>query len=395
MLQGQPAAFFQPFIDTATGRIAGVEALGRLRQADGSHASVGPLFADPSLATGDLLQLDRVLRDDALRRFAAAPDDWFLSLNLSPLWISQLEPGANLPSLSQLERSGIAPHRIVYEITEAAGDLPRLIEAVARYRAMGIRIAIDDFGSGYSQLDRVFDLQPDILKLDMRLFQAAARGGPRGDAVKALAQMAERTGCWLIAEGVETEAELDFALECGARYVQGFLFAEATAELAASEQYRERFAALRTRFVDAKLAQQTRMLELRQRLADFMLRLKPWAELGGPLSALPDPHEFPSLLRIYQCDRSGTQITPNLEWNGMFWRENRRYLNHNWSWRPYFYALLAEGWNERRLTLSTVYRDATTNQYCLTASQFMESGQRLLLIDLDASLLPGFASEGG
>lgn len=392
MFFGHPTAFFQPFIDTATGRIAGVEALGRLRQDDGSHTSVGPLFADPGTPTLDLLHLDRTLRDDALRRFASAPDDWFLSLNLSPRWISQLARGAELPSLAQLERSGIAPSRIVYEITEAAGDLPSLTQAVARYRELGIRIAIDDFGSGYSQLDRVLDLQPDILKLDMRLFQAAARGGTRGDAVKALAQMAEKTGCWLIAEGVETETELDFALECGARYVQGFLFAEATAELGTSDSHQQRFAALRSRFVDGKLAQQTRLLELRQQLADFVTQLRPWAEHGGPLSALPDPQAFPGLLRIYQCDRTGTQITPNLEWNGMFWRENRRYLNHNWSWRPYFYALLAEGWNERRLALSTVYRDATTNQYCLTASQFLESGQRLLLIDLDASQLPGFAN---
>ncbi len=245
MPSAQPSAFFQPFIDTATGRIAGVEALGRLRQADGSHTSVGPLFADPHTPTADLLHLDRTLREDALQRFASAPEDWFLSLNLSPRWISQVESGADLPSLVQLERSGVAPSRVVYEITEAAGDLPRLTEAVARYRERGIRIAIDDFGSGYSQLDRVLDLQPDILKLDMRLFQAAARGGPRGDAVKALAQMAEKTGCWLIAEGVETETELDFALECGSRYVQGFLFAQATYELSTSDRYQERFAALR------------------------------------------------------------------------------------------------------------------------------------------------------
>lgn len=71
----------------------------------------------------------------------------------------------------------------------------------------------------------------------------------------------------------------------------------------------------------------------------------------------------------------------------MFWQENRRYLNHNWSWRPYFYSLLAEGVDERRLNLSTTYRDATTNQYCMTAGQFIAQGQRLLLIDIDASLL--------
>ncbi|MDP0918943.1 EAL-associated domain-containing protein, partial [Klebsiella pneumoniae] len=61
------------------------------------------------------------------------------------------------------------------------------------------------------------------------------------------------------------------------------------------------------------------------------------------------------------------------------WQADSRYLGHNWSWRPYFYHLLAEGWEERRLTLSSTYRDATSNQYCLTAGQFFDNGQRLLL----------------
>ena len=92
MIDGQPLACFQPFIDTATGRIAGVEALGRLRQADGRLESVGPLFADPRTNAIILRRLDRQLRDDALRRLHEAPSDWFLSLNISPRWISRLRP---------------------------------------------------------------------------------------------------------------------------------------------------------------------------------------------------------------------------------------------------------------------------------------------------------------
>ena len=72
-LDGQPLACFQPFIDTATGRIAGVEALGRLRQADGQLASVGPLFADPRTNAVALRRLDRQLRDNALSRLHEAP----------------------------------------------------------------------------------------------------------------------------------------------------------------------------------------------------------------------------------------------------------------------------------------------------------------------------------
>ncbi|WP_247268220.1 MULTISPECIES: EAL domain-containing protein [Pseudomonas] len=385
MIDGQPLACFQPFIDTATGRIAGVEALGRLRQPDGQLASVGPLFADPRTPAIALRRLDRQIRDNALSRLHEAPAEWFLSLNMSPRWISRLRADQPLPSLKQMLRHGVDPQRIVFEITELGGNSQRLAEVVARYREAGARIAIDDFGAGYSQLDRVLALQPDILKLDMRLFQAAALGGPSSDVVKALAQMAEKTGCWIIAEGVETEAQLNFALECGSRYVQGFLFARAQEAFYPTDAFVQRFAELRQRYVRQKLAERGRLMQMRQQLGELMAILQSWAKAHAPLSALPQLEAFPWLLRFYQCDRHGTQLTPNLEWRNNGWVADNRYLGHNWSWRPYFYHLLAEGWEERRLTLSSTYRDATSNQYCLTAGQFFDNGERLLLIDIDAA----------
>ena len=385
MIDGQPLACFQPFIDTATGRIAGVEALGRLCQPDGQLASVGPLFADPRTPAVALRRLDRQIRDNALSRLHEAPAEWFLSLNMSPRWISRLRADQPLPSLKQMLRHGVDPQRIVFEITELGGNGQRLAEVVARYREAGARIAIDDFGAGYSQLDRVLALQPDILKLDMRLFQAAALGGPSSDVVKALAQMAEKTGCWIIAEGVETEAQLNFALECGSRYVQGFLFARAQEAFYPTDAFVQRFAELRQRYVRQKLAERGRLMQMRQQLGELMAILQSWAQAHAPLSALPQLEAFPWLLRFYQCDRHGTQLTPNLEWRNNGWVADNRYLGHNWSWRPYFYHLLAEGWEERRLTLSSTYRDATSNQYCLTAGQFFDNGERLLLIDIDAA----------
>ncbi|MFW9077719.1 EAL domain-containing protein [Pseudomonas sp. P2757] len=385
MIDGQPLACFQPFIDTATGRIAGVEALGRLRQADGQLTSVGPLFAVPHTPAIALRRLDRQIRDNALSRLHEAPPDWFLSLNISPRWISRLRADQDLPSLKQIARHGVDPQRIVFEITELGGNSQRLVEVVKRYRDAGARIAIDDFGAGYSQLDRVLALQPDILKLDMRLFQAAALGGPSSDVVKALAQMAEKTGCWIIAEGVETEAQLNFALECGSRYVQGFLFARAEEAFFSTDAFVPRFAELRQRYVKQKLAERGQLMSMRRQLGELMSILQTWAQARAPLSALPQLDAFPWLLRFYQCDRHGTQLTPNLEWRASGWIADNRYLGHNWSWRPYFYHLLAEGWEERRLTLSNTYRDATSNQYCLTAGQFFDNGERLLLIDIDAA----------
>lgn len=385
MIDGQPFAVFQPFVDTATGLIAGVEALARIKGEDGRLCSAGPLFADPKTNQSWLRRFDREVRERALACLHRAPDDWFLSLNISPRWISRLRPRQPLPSLKQLTRNAIDPGRVVFEITELSGANQRLLEAVRQYRAAGARIAVDDFGAGYSQLDRVLALQPDILKLDMRLFKDAARGGPSCEVVKALAQMAEKTGCWIIAEGVETPDELNFALECGARYVQGFLFAAGQPGFFATDAFVEHFAALRDRYVRGKLRERQRMIRLRQQLGELMARLRPWAEQQIPPEHLELGEAYPWLLRIYQCDRSGTQLTPNFDWQAGTWRADPSYLQHNWSWRPYFHQLLAEGLDERRLTLSPTYRDATTNQYCLTAGQFIANGNRLLLLDIDAA----------
>jgi EAL domain-containing protein (putative c-di-GMP-specific phosphodiesterase class I) len=385
VLSGQPIAVFQPFIDTATGRIAGVEALMRLRGEDGQLHSPGSLFANPQTPATQLRRLDRQVRDLALGAFHHAPADWFLSLNISPRWISRLRPGQALPSLKQLQRSGINAQRLVFEITELAGDSKRLPSVVAQYREAGARVAIDDFGAGYSQLDRVLALQPDILKLDMRLFQQAARGGHSGEIVKALATMAEKTGCWIIAEGVETEAQLHFALECGARYVQGYLFAKAEAQFFESDAFVARFAEFRDRYVREKLAERSNLIHLRQQLSELMCTLKQWASKGSLPERLPTLQTYPWLIRIFQCDRNGTQITSNFEWRNNAWHSDTRYIGHNWSWRPYFYQVLAEGLDERRLVLSGTYRDATTNKYCMTAGQFFDNAQRLLLIDIDAA----------
>lgn len=384
MLDGQPTVAFQPFIDTATGKIAGVEALARLRDSHGQLHSAGPLFSNPKTPLAGLRRLDRAIRQQALQRFHQAPAEWFLSLNISPRWVSRLRIGQPLPSLKQLQQSGIAAERVVFEITEQGGASQRLPAVVAAYREAGARVAIDDFGAGYSQLDRVLALQPDILKLDMRLFKAAAQGGPSEQIVKALAQMAERTGCWIIAEGVESEAELHFALECGARYVQGYLFAKPEIEFFNTDAFVERFAQLRNNYVTHKLHERAQLMQLREQLSLLMAELNAWAHNGASLERLPAPVAYPWLLRIFICDNQGTQLSPNHEWRNTGWHTDSRYVGHNWSWRPYFYQLLAENYDKQRLLVSSTYRDASSNQYCLTAGKFIDNNQ-LLLVDINAA----------
>jgi len=384
---GQPLPYFQPLVDTATGRIAGYEALARLRDDQGQVVSAGPLFTDPTVDPVDLLELDRSIRRMALEAFRDNPEG-FISINISPLWVSQLEPGKPLPSLQLLEEIGLPPEQVVFEITELQGNIHELKDAVRRYREAGIRIAIDDFGAGYSMLDRVLALEPDILKLDIQLFRQAASGnGNSGDFVKALALMAEKSGCWIIAEGVETEQELHFALECGARYVQGYLFAKPAENFLPANAVQARFSAMRDDFARNKLAERAQLLELRNALTLLFADLQHWLDQGGSPSDLPHPNAYPWLLRCFLCDAHGTQISPNYEWDANRWRADPRYLDHNWSWRPYFYQILAEAGQDSRVILSNRYRDATTNQYCMTSGLFIDNGRHLLLVDIDTALI--------
>ncbi|MFN3580195.1 MAG: EAL domain-containing protein, partial [Pseudomonas sp.] len=293
------------------------------------------------------------------------------------------------PSLQLLEEIGLPPEQVVFEITELQGSIHELKDAVRRYREAGIRIAIDDFGAGYSMLDRVLALEPDILKLDIQLFRQAANGSASsGDFIKALALMAEKSGCWIIAEGVETEQELHFALECGARYVQGYLFARPAESFLPANAVQASFARMRDDYAQSKLAERAKLMELRKSLSTLFVELQHWLAKGGKPTDLPSPSAYPWLLRCFLCDAHGTQISPNYEWSAdKQWQADPRYLDHNWSWRPYFYQILAEAGQDSRVILSNRYRDATTNQYCITSGLFIDDSRHLLLVDIDTALI--------
>src|SRR5690606_5684767 len=214
---------FQPIIDLVTGEIGGYEALARYRDEAGELRSAGALFHSPDFDRNALLQIDRHIRRSALEHFALHQDAGYVTINISPEWVERLKGDAS-PTIAMIDAAGIDPKRVVVEITEGQGELSQIQRVVAGYHRAGIRVAIDDFGAGASQLDRIEALKPDIIKLDMQLFKKASRGGLAADVTLAATRIAERIGCDIVCEGVETEEELHFGIECGARYIQGYIF---------------------------------------------------------------------------------------------------------------------------------------------------------------------------
>lgn len=162
----------------------------------------------------------------ALEEHGLLPEDSRLSLNVHR---KTLETGYDFfdPFFRTLRQLDIPPERIILEVTEhpEIGGSAELARNLTFFRDLGGSLAIDDLGQGQSNLRRVLDLSPDYLKLDRYVVQGVAHDSRRQAIVETCALLADRTGACLIAEGVETKADLDTLGELNVRHFQGYLLA--------------------------------------------------------------------------------------------------------------------------------------------------------------------------
>jgi EAL domain-containing protein (putative c-di-GMP-specific phosphodiesterase class I) len=204
---------FQPIVDLATAGIAGYEALSRFP----GTATPDVWFAAAAEA-GLGAELEALAISRALSRLPDLPPNTFMTVNVSPHLLNTPPVAAVLAAMPTLRR-------VVIELTEHSpvDDLAALREHTAALRGRGALIAIDDAGSGWSGLQQLAELRPQLVKLDRALVS-----GADSDPVKvALAEMVgaftSRIDAWLLAEGVETTGELAAFARLGVPLVQGWL----------------------------------------------------------------------------------------------------------------------------------------------------------------------------
>ena len=219
---------FQPLIEPASGRIVGAEALARSSIAADAHQ----LFAR-AFAGGLAERLSRLVQRKALRSasvWEGPLKDMGLSINILPADISR--PGYELWLIDEIGAAGIDPRRITVEITESAllADHQAVAERLARLREAGIRIAVDDFGTGYASLAYLISLPLDLIKVDRGLITDIVGGERDRIVVRALVHLARELDLKVVVEGVETTGQLALLAEWGCDLYQGFLGAGALTE---------------------------------------------------------------------------------------------------------------------------------------------------------------------
>lgn len=377
-------AYYQPIIAMDTRRIMGYEVLARAVKGE-SARSLGPFFADETVPDEDHIWVDRLLREQAFAKLGSTDNPPMLFINLKPSWIYRYEQSGELYTLSLLDKYGIDPGRIVIEITEQSfhGSMEVLRSVVDIYRRHGCQIAIDDVGSDFSSIDRIAQIQPNLLKIDIHMIKRSATHNGYFGMLRSFSDMAEQIGASLLVEGVETREDLARSIQAGARYVQGFMFAKAEPDFRRPDCFEPII-----------------VKELERHLLYHVVSEREWQkqaeQLAGIVNAAGSPEETdawverllpeldPLYIRVYLCNKDGIQLSSNYfrDYDGA-WRSEERFRGANWCWRPYFVPNLVQMNEDRRAIVSRAYTDLDSHAWIRTISVLVGPGLILFADMLD------------
>jgi diguanylate cyclase (GGDEF)-like protein/PAS domain S-box-containing protein len=226
-------AFFQPIIEVESGRVVGYEALMRLVHPERGIVPPAELIAVAE-ETGAINRLGGRVLEKALGNLARLSEatgdhDIYLAVNFSPL---QFDPSLPVRLAALTTEYGIAPKRIVIEITEATllHDNPQILTILDEFNRFGYRLALDDFGTGYSSLSYLNRFPVDIVKIDQSFIRALADENQElrhksRMLVEGITAISHKMQCTVVAEGIETDEQRRILADFGVDYGQGYFFA--------------------------------------------------------------------------------------------------------------------------------------------------------------------------
>lgn len=217
---------FQPILDVVSGNFFGFEALARLKQPS-SFANIADLFPFADKIS-KLYPVETICRRTAIASSSKVlrPNE-FLFINVEPQVITDPEFSSG-QTRKLLEAQGLTPSDVVLEITErsAIANYATFREALEHYRKQGYLIALDDVGAGHSSLQSIAELHPDFLKIDRSLIQGIHLDPTKWALLETFVTFSRRIGCRILAEGVETQEEMQTVVQLGVDYVQGYFIAK-------------------------------------------------------------------------------------------------------------------------------------------------------------------------
>ena len=225
--------YYQPIVELDSCQICGAEALLRILEEDGTVISAGE-FLHSLIGQDLLLSIDEWVMLESIKNFnqhcveLMEIDNFFLSINITPETLSRTDYASNCLTLMQCGQ--IPSTSFVLEISESS--ILTSSDVVSNnlnvFHKAGVGIAVDDFGTGFSNLERLATLPVNYLKVDRSLIAAMGMGAKKREALLTTAcAIGTNLGFAIVAEGVEGQDEADFLKTLGCRYAQGYLYGKA------------------------------------------------------------------------------------------------------------------------------------------------------------------------
>lgn len=390
---GDLVPYFQQIMSVNRKSVCGVEGLIRgINRESGELIAPSDLF-DEAREQDMTLQLDRACRDKlmaAFREIFGEKTDKLLFLNVDASILDYVA-GSNY-LMEQVEKHGVDPCNIAIEVNETmvqgSASLKKFTDT---YRKHGFLIALDDVGKGFSNMDRILLVRPDIIKIDLSLVRNIHLDYYKQGVFKSLVSLANEVGSLIVAEGVESEEEAIQLLRLGGHMMQGFFFARPQAAgsmdcVFSSQKIQllgERFSEFNTRQI-AEEQRKNRMLD-----ACVVKAVKQFAELSSgafhnKLMELVCVN--PRIECAYLLDEFGVQIsdTIRLMRDGDM-KENRIFhsarMGSDHSMAKYYYPLMNK---KLKKYMTDPYVSLATGNLCITVSHvFYSADQQKYILCVD------------
>ena len=229
--RGELLLHYQPIIDLSTDAIIGMEAL--LRWNHPHRGILSPAtFISMAEETGEIIRIGEWVLNEACRqavlfRVAHGGEPLTVAVNLSA--VEFREPGLADRVRRALNETGLEPRWLKLELTESVllGDVPKTIAILSELKGLGVGLSIDDFGTGYSSLSYLLRLPVDVLKVDQSFVASLGLTATAGPVLQAIVALANALSLQVVAEGIETRAQLEFLGSIGCQSGQGHYYYEA------------------------------------------------------------------------------------------------------------------------------------------------------------------------
>ncbi|MCM3611896.1 EAL domain-containing protein [Planococcus sp. MERTA32b] len=380
---------FQPIVSAVKHTIIGYEVRGRFKY-NNEWRSLGEFFQNPDVPDDFKVEVDTHLLKLAMAEMLDNGNGCRLFLYRDAKQLLHNGGEEFISTLQEFEAKGFSLQRIVLEITEHAfeEDFESLNHLLMYYKTYGIQIAVDHVGAKSSNIDRIRQLKPDILKIDTTVIRTN-RPDVFQDIVYSLSLLARRIGAKLSYEHIEDDYQLQFAWKHGGHYYQGYYLAKPSFNLLSNNSLQINVRESIQSFIDMEKSLLAKCLAFSSSCEEILKKTAPkWSGPGQAddfLKLVAIPFERESF-RMYICDANGQQISSNYQKRDGCWKIEEEHNGSHWAFRPFFLENIMRMNKWSKGILSDTYSDIETGDIVRTFS-YPLSEDNFLFIDISSDFL--------